>query len=222
MGYRRRFNSFFNFFANLSGSINKVVYIFKERSANNNTLRVAKLASGGTISLGYLSSRNEAEVSANYTVYEFEDLNPNLSSFSFRQLALRDSTTLKLFRTTYFRFLGYLKFSEQGDFSWDGFANNPVRYLDERYAEPTLEYRYKYLSLAFGMRYFSITTFGYDENNQKKMQSYYRSTAPLSIITYRLSTSIHINIRGWYEFIRTENQVDQELVNLFLRVNWNI
>ena len=220
--YRRRLNPFFDFFANLSGSINKVVYIFKERSANNNTLRVAKLASGGTLNLGYLSSRNEAEVSANYTVYEFEDLNPNLSSFSFRQLALRDSTTLKLFRTTYFRFLGYLKFSEQGDFSWDGFANNPVRYLDERYAEPTFEYRYKHLSLAFGIRYFSITTFIFDENNQKEMKSYYRSTAPLSIITYTLSRSIQINIKGWYEFIRTEKQIDQELVNLFFRVNWNI
>lgn len=220
--YRRRLNPFFNLFANFSGSINKVVYIFKERSANNNTLRVAKLASGGTLKLGYLTSRNEAEVSANYTVYEFEDLNPNLSSFSFRQLALRDSTTLKLFRTTYFRFLGYLKFSEQGDFSWDGFANNPVRYLDERYAEPTLEYRYKQLSFAFGIRYFSLTTFIFDENNKKNMNSYYRSTAPLSIITYSLSRSIQINIRGWYEFIRTENQDEQELVNLFLRVNWNI
>lgn len=220
--YRRRLNPFFDFFANLSGSINKVVYIFKERSANNNTLRVAKLVSGGTLNLGYLTSRNEAEVSANYTVYEFEDLNPNLSSFSFRQLALRDSTTLRLFRTTFFRFLGYLKFSEQGDFSWDGFANNPVRYLDERYAEPTFEYRYKHLSLAFGIRYFSITTFIFDENNHKEMKSYYRSTAPLSIITYALSRSIQINIRGWYEFIRTEKQVDQELVNLFFRVNWNI
>jgi len=118
--------------------------------------------------------------------------------------------------------LGYLKFSEQGDFSWEGFANNPVRYLDERYAEPTLEYRYRYLSLAFGLRYFSITTFNYDENNQKRMKSYYRSTAPLSIISYTISSSIQISIRGWYEFIHTENNIDQELVNLFFRVIWNI
>ncbi|MEN8194006.1 MAG: hypothetical protein ABFS12_14375 [Bacteroidota bacterium] len=220
--YRRKMNPFFNLFANLSGSINKIVYIFKERSANNNTLRVAKLSSGGILNLGYLTSRNEAEVSANYTVYEFEDLNPNLNSFSFRQLALRDSTSLKLFRTTYFRFLGYLKFSEQGDFSWKGFANNPVRYLDERYAEPTIEYKYKYFSFAFGLRYFAITTFTFNENNVKQMQSYYRSTAPLSIITMMLSNSIQISIRGWYEFIRTENNIDQELVNLFFRVNWNI
>ena len=220
--YRRKINPFFDFFANLSGSMNKVVYIFKERSANNNTLRVLKLASGGTLNLGYLSSRNEAEVSANYTVYEFEDLNPNLNSFSFRQLALRDSSSIKLFRTTYFRFLGYIKFSEQGDFNWDGFSNNPVRYLDERYAEPTIEYKYRHLSFAFGLRYFSITTFNYDENNKKDMQSYYRSTAPLSIISYTLSSRIQINIRGWYEFIRTEKSTDQELVNLFFRVNWNI
>ncbi len=220
--YRKRMNPFFDLFANLSGSINKVVYIFKERSANNNTLRVLKLASGGTLNLGYLTSTNEAEVSANYTVYEFEDLNPNLSSFSFRQLALRDSSSIKLFRSSYFRFLGFVKFSEQGDFNWDGFANNPIRYLEEKYAEPTLEYRFKYISFAFGLRYYSLTTYTFNDNSQKEMRSYYRSTAPLSIITVSLSNSVQINLRGWYEFIRTENNVDQELVNLFLRVNWNI
>ena len=118
--------------------------------------------------------------------------------------------------------MGFVKFSEQGDFNWDGFANNPIRYLDERYAEPTLEYRFRYISFAIGLRYYSLTTYTYNEDNQKEMRSYYRSTAPLSIISVNLSNSVQINLRGWYEFIRTENNVDQELVNLFLRVNWNI
>jgi len=220
--YTRKLTPFFDLYGIVQGSINKTVYIFKERSANNNVLRVLKFIAGGDIRLKYLSSKNSAEVSANYTVYDYEDLNPNLKSFSFRQLALRDSTTIRLFRKTYFTFLGYLKFSEQGDFQWDGFANNPFRYLDERYAEPTLEYRFRNLSFAFGFRYFALFTYLFEEDGTKYIQSIYSSTAPLSIIKYSFSNSINISIKGWYEFISNESNQKNELVNLFMRVNWNI
>ena len=222
LNYLYRMSPFFNLFSILQGSISKTVYIFKERSANNNTLRVLKLIAGGNLYLDNLSSQNSAEVSANYTVYDFEDLNPNLKSFSYRQLALRDSTTLKLFRTTFLNFLGYVKFSEQGDFLWDGFANKPVRYLDERYAEPTLEYRFGSLSFAVGLRYFSLYTYLFDENNIKYIYTTYTSTAPLSIISYSINKKMQINIRGWYEFINTESNNKNELANLMIRVNWNI
>ncbi|MCF6270455.1 MAG: hypothetical protein L3J41_12140 [Melioribacteraceae bacterium] len=220
--YTRKLTPFFDLYTILQGSINRTVYIYKERSANNNILRVLKLIAGGDIRLKYLSSKNSAEVVVNYTVYDFEDLNPNLRSFSFRQLALRDSTTIKLFRSTYFKFLGYLKFSEQGDFQWSGFANNPVRYLDERYAEPTFEYRFRNLSFSFGLRYFALFTYLFENDGTKYIQSIYSSTAPLSIIKYSLSNSIDLSIKGWYEFINTESNKNQELVNLFIRVNWNI
>ena len=220
--YFNQINPFFNMFVNLEGNLNKIVYVFKERSANNNTRRVLKLSSGGDIRLSYLTSRNVAEVSANYTVFEFEDLNPNLKSFSFRQLVLRDSTQLKLFRTISFNFLGYIKLSEQGDFSWQGFANKPVRDLEEYYAEPTLQYIYKHISFSVGIRYFSLATYNYDDNNKRIIQTFYRSTAPLAIIRYSLNNYIYISIRGWYEFIKTETSANQQLANLFFRVNWNI
>lgn len=222
INYYYRMSPFFDLYSIVQGSVNKTVYIFKERSANNNTLRVLKLIGGGNIHLSNLSSQNSAEVSANYTVYDFEDLNPNLKSFSYRQLALRDSTTLKLFRSTYLNFLGYVKFSEQGDFLWDDFANNPVRYLDERYTEPTIEYRYDKLSFAIGLRYFSLFTYLFDENNKKYIHTTYTSTAPLSIISYSVAQRLQISIRGWYEFIKTESNIENELANLLIRVNWNI
>ncbi|MBU0472856.1 MAG: hypothetical protein KKF62_01700, partial [Bacteroidetes bacterium] len=218
--YFRNMSPFLNLFTGLQGSINQTVYLFKERSANNNILRVLKLIAGGDIHMKNLTSKTSAEVSANYTVYDFQHLNPNLKSFSYRQLSLRDSTTLKLFRSTYFRFLGYVKFSEQGDFDWEGFSNNPVRYLDERYAEPTIEFRFKYLSFAFGIRYFSLFTYLYD-NNIKTINSTYTSTAPLSEIVYSISNTLNLSIRGWYEFINTELNQNNELANLTIRLNWN-
>ena len=94
--YVKGITPFFDLFFNLEGSLNKTVYLFAERSSNNNTRRVIKFSGGGDYKIGILRSKNEAIVSANYTVYDFEELNPNLSSFSFRQLYLKDSTQVKL------------------------------------------------------------------------------------------------------------------------------
>ena len=219
--YFRYMTPFFDLFTGLQGSINKTVYILKERSANNNVFRVLKLIAGGDVHMKYLSSKNSAEVSANYTVYDFEDLNPNLKSFSYRQLTLRDSTSLKLYRTTYLKFLGYIKFSEQGDFNWKNFANNPVRYLDERFAESTIEFRFKHLSFAFGIRNFSLSTYLYDDKNIKTINTIYNSSAPLSIITYSVSNKLDLSFRGWYEFINNETNQSNELANMILKLNWN-
>ncbi|MHB8904759.1 MAG: hypothetical protein ACYC6D_01385, partial [Melioribacteraceae bacterium] len=78
--YEKEFNSFFKVFVNLEGSLNKIVYIFAERSSNNNLQRILKFSSGGTFTAGKFTSSNSAEVSANYTVFDFEELNPNFRS----------------------------------------------------------------------------------------------------------------------------------------------
>jgi len=222
INYFSRLSPYFNLFTTLQGSINKTVYIFKERSANNNTLRVIKLLGESNLHLKYLSSKNSAEISANYTVYDFEDLNPNLKSFSYRMLNFRDSTTANLFGNVYLKFLGYIKFSEQGDFLWNKFANNPFRYLDERYVEPALEYKFRYFTFAFGLRYFSLYTYLFDDNNIKYIHTTYTSTAPLTIITCSISNNLLLHIRGWYEFINTESNKKHELANLIVRLKWNI
>ena len=72
------------------------------------------------------------------------------------------------------------------------------------------------------VRYFALFTYLFEEDGTKYIQSIYSSTAPLSIIKYSFSNSIDLSIKGWYEFINTESNINQELVNLFIRVNWNI
>jgi hypothetical protein len=181
-----------------------------------------KFFAGGDLRLRYFSSKNSAEVLANYTVYDYEDLTPNLKSFSFRQLALRDSSTINLFRSTYLKFLGYMKFSEQGDFKWNSFSNNPVRYLDERFAESLLEHKWKHLSYGFGIRYYALYTYLFDDKGIKYIHSLYSSTAPLSSITYFVTNRIALTLKGWYEFINTETNRKNQLVNLFINMEWKL
>lgn len=219
--YLRNFTPFFDGFINLEGSLNHVVYIFSERSSNNNMARFLKLGSGGSIHNSVLSSKNQFEVSANYTVYDFEDLNPTYKSFSFRQLAFQDSSSLKLNTRTFVSLIGYLKYSEQGDFNWASFSGRPTRYLNEYYLEPKLNYTFNNLIFGTGIRYLLLRTFSYNKNVQH-LESSYRSLGPISDLTFMMNNRLNLRFAGWYEFIKTEQNLRREVANLNLQINWGI
>ncbi|GBD91758.1 hypothetical protein BMS3Abin04_02490 [bacterium BMS3Abin04] len=220
--YSRKFSSIFNFFINLEGSFNHIVYIFAQRSSNNNIRRVLKLSTGGNFTAKYLISKNSAEVSANYTVYDFEDIIPNVKSYSFRQFAFRDSTNLEVMRNIYLSLNGYVKFSEQGNFKWTNFTNKPERFLAEYFAIPKLSFQHSNLTMSIGIRLFTLTTYKYNKNNVKFKDSNYRSLGPLAELKYFMGSGLLITMNGWYEFIKSELNVRKEIANLSLYLNWNI
>lgn len=219
--YLHKLNHLFNFFINLEGSLNHIVYIFAERSSNNNIRRILKLLSGGIYKGTSLFSKNTFEVSANYTSYDFEDINPNIKSFSFRQIAARDSSSLHLYNKLFFDVSGYLKFSEQANFDWKSFSNNPDRFLAEFYSEPMLNIRTNGIKLGFGFRIFILQTFNYNKENIKYKSSEYKSLGPITNFTIRMK-NIDLYLYGWYEFITNEKKVKRELANLSFSVNWRL
>jgi len=219
--YNRDFNHLFNFFINMEGSYNHIVYVFAERSSNNNIRRILKLSSGGEFDGSNLYSRNIFEVSANYTTYDFEDINPNSRSFSFRQFSAKDSTSLNFYNNVFFDFNGYVKLSEQGEFDWKSFANNPDRFLAEFYLEPMFKIKTDNVSMGVGLRVFSLQTFGYNSNNVKYLSNKYSSVGPIT--NFRLILpNLTLQLYGWYEFIKNEKNIERELANLTLSVNWNL
>ena len=216
--YERKFNRFLNIFVNLEGNFNKTVYIFSERSSNNNIQRIIKLSSGGTITIGDFQTLNSAEVSANYTVYDFEELNTNIRSYSFRQFVYRDSTIIKLKKNLRLLIAGYIKLSEQSDLNWSSFSSKPLRYLNERYAEPKIYYDFSGLSFGIGIRYFVLSNFNIINGTQKEKVSEYQSIGPIAEINYTLSNSISFRTYGWYEFINSENGITREQANFNLKL----
>ncbi|MCX6149484.1 MAG: hypothetical protein NTX22_03050 [Ignavibacteriales bacterium] len=217
--YIRKLNPFFDVFINLEGSLNHIVYIYSERSSNNNYQRVIRLGSGGNYNGKNISSRNLFEVSSNYTVYDFEDLNPNYRSFSFRQLSYQDSSSIRLTNRLFFNFYGYIKLSEQGDFKWTNFSGRPIRDLEEIYIEPKLNVKILGLFYGIGIRYLTLKTYMYKSNLRSK-ESDYRSVGPLAEISIILK-KLNIRLYGWYEFIKTDNK-RRELANLNVQMFWNL
>ena len=220
--YNKRLSPYFNLFATLEGSLNKIVYILSERSSNNNIQRTIKLVSGGSYKSSGFNTSNQFEVSANYTAYDFEDLNPNFRSFAFRQFVFKDSSRVKIVKNVGASLSGYVKLSEQSDFIWDEFKGRPVRFLEEIFAEPKLEYYYRGITFGLGLRYFSLSSFKYDVNSERVADTKYTSYGPLSTISYFIGRSVFIKCTGWYEFINNESNNKRELANLFIDVRWNI
>ncbi len=219
--YEKKFSSYFKAFVNLEGSLNKIVYIFSERSSNNNIQRVIRLSSGGIIKFKNFFTSNSAEVSANYTVFDYEKLNPNFKSYSFRQFIYRDSSSIMIKKNLFFMINGYIKLSEQGDFQWSNFTSKPLRYLSEQYIEPKIIFNYFSLSIGPGLRYFSLSTYNFKKGMEKNKLSDYFSIGPVLEINYDISGNIYFRLYGWYEFIRTENQNKREMANFNMRLSYN-
>ena len=220
INYIKELNPFFDIFINAEGTIHHIVYIYAEESANNNINRILSLATGGTYSGANFSSTNSFEVSANYTVYDFEDLVPNEQSYSFRQFTAMDSTRIKLNNRVNFVHYGYVKLSEQGDLAWASFSTIPTRFLEEIYSIPKLVLYYDHSSVSLGLRIYSLNTYNY-QGLVKILDSKYLSVAPLTEFSFILGRSLNINLIGWYEFVNESNQANIQQANMSLNVKWN-
>ena len=218
--YSKMLTPFFEAFISAEGTLNHIVYIFSEKSSNNNINRIIKLSAGGNYNGKNFASLNNFEVSANYTVYDFEDINPTYRSFSFRQYTATDSSSINFNEKFGLSFFGYIKLSEQGDLKWASFSTKPNRFLTEFFAEPKFKFIYTPLQLSAGLRYFGINTYNYN-GSIRKIDSKYLSVGPVSEILLYLNTSLYLRIYGWYEFITTNSIVKRQQANLTMQVNYN-
>ncbi|MGB5896390.1 MAG: hypothetical protein WBG58_19600 [Ignavibacteriaceae bacterium] len=220
LSYIKNLSPFFQAFVNSEATLSHVVYLFAGRSSNNNINRVLRLAAGGYYQGANISSLNTFEVSANYTVYDFEDLTSSLRSISFRQFIATDSSRISLSNRFAFVLTGYIKLSEQADLNWGEFAERPSRFLQEIFAVPKIMLTYNSAWFGIGLRYFSLNTFKYDELTRIP-DTRYSSYGPLVEIIYNVYGSLNLLIDGWYEFISINNVPGRERANFVMKLNWN-
>jgi len=216
--YSKFLSPFFEMFANLEGTHSHIVYLFASRSANNNINRVLRFSTGGYYQGAQFSSLNNFEVSANYTVYDFEDVASNLRSISFRQFTATDSTRWNLSNSFVLIINAYIKITDQGDLDWDEFAERPTRYLEEIFATPKVGYVMNNALFALGVRYFSLNTFNYDEKTRIPHTNFLTVGPLLEIVVG--SPSLYLKVNSWYEFISTNDVADRERANLIVEMNW--
>ena len=217
--YLSRLSPYFTTFVSVEGTYGHIVYLFASKSSNNNVNRILRLRAGGDYFGSFIKSSNSFEVTANYTVYDFEDITSNNQSYSFRQFTAVDSTTIKLIdRVSLFNY-AYIKLSEIGDFKWENFTARPTRFLEEIYLEPRFVLNINSSLLSAGIRFFLLNTYGYDKQTKVPVSDFL-SIGPIAQIDLLLWENLNLVFRGYYEFISNTNYADKEQANLTLQVNW--
>jgi len=199
--------------------LNHIVYLFADRSANNNWNRVLRLSPR----IEYqpsprLKTTNAFEVLANYTVYDFEDQVYSVKSFSFRQFSLIDSTTYQLSRRVALDLFLRIKLYERGQLSWREFRERPVNYFDDRTYWGQFRYALQSdLTLAVGFRYFSLTRFRYDLS-ERVFDNRLVNYGPTCLISWSASETARLQISGWYEVQAQTGAPSQSVSNLSMNI----
>lgn len=193
---------------------NHLVYLYKERSSNNNWNRVLRLATFTQYSSQIFSTKNQFEVLANYTIYDFEDLFQGSQSFAFRQFIFSDSTRFHLISKFFVDIVFNLRLSEQGTLNWKKFSSLPGRFLTEQFGEFKLARRLSSNSLiSSGIRYTSLTEFNY-KGKDRNIVLEIKSIGPLIEMFLFFKKDFYMNLKGWVEYISQTNTAERRNINL--------
>ncbi len=204
----------------LDGTLNHIVYLFSERSANNNINRVLRFAPRTVYRpFDQFISMNAFEVLANYTVYDFEDRASQVRSFSYRQFGWMDSTSFDITQTLGLDFFAYLKLYDRGQLNWSEFSERRENsFVDKTYALQARFTPEEGLLFAVGIRYFSQTRYTYT-GERRNLDSFLRSFGPTCLIVWQLSRYSEVGIKGWYEQRRLGDGASKALANMTMNIN---
>jgi hypothetical protein len=199
--------------------LNHIVYLFSDRSANNNWNRVLRLSPRIVFRpSASLRTTNAFEVLANYTVYDFEEQVFSVRSYSFRQYSLLDSTTYELSRRVALDFSARVKLYEQGQLRWKEFRERPINYFEDR----TFFGQFRYtpstaVSVAVGFRYFSLTRFRYEER-ERVFENRLTNYGPTCLIQWSMDETTRVVVSGWYEVQDQTGGLAHSISNIALNI----
>ncbi len=216
-----RFSSVFSASLTAEATIAHLVYLLRDKSANNNWNRIFRL----TPDMSYRPSENfrmfnAFEVLANYTVFDFESLIPSVKSYSYRQVAFLDSTSYDMTKRVGLDVVAYVRVFERGELRWQEFSERPLQRIEEVTFSPQFRYsidgRWYF---AFGFRSFAQKKFKY-VNNTRQFESTFLSAGPTTSIAIHLSPISLVEIRGWKEFQHQSGGRVQEYSNMSMNVRY--
>ena len=214
-----RWNGYLESELQLDVTLNHTVYIFSDRSANNNWNRIFRLSPVLTYTpSGAMKMVNAFEVLANYTVFDFESVIPTVESYSYRQFAFLDTTSYDMTRAIGLDMYFQLRLYERGELHWREFTERPQQYFQEATFSPDLRYTIEgTLVCAVGFRSFAQKRYQYDNGERVPNGSIF-SYGPTTSIALTLSRSSRLEMQGWEEFQEETGLPTREISNVTMTV----
>ena len=217
-----RWNEYFNISVTVEATLNHIVYLLAERSANNNWNRIFRLAPELTYTPSpAMRMVNTFEVLANYTVFDYETLIPTVESYSYRQFAFLDSTSYDMSSNMGLDFLLHVRLYERGELQWKAFTERPQQYFREVTFSPAVRYTIQErLVCAAGFRSFVQNRYLYNGAARVTDGNYF-SYGPTTSIVFMAPSGWRLEIQGWKEFQKETNQPTRDVSNIMMSAKAN-
>ena len=123
LGLSHRFNPGLQIYIQTRTNLHHLVYIFNQKSANNKWNRILQFST----TLNYMPNESfrlgqNVEVLANYTNYDFEDIQSQIRSFVYRKYTISDSLKIGKLQGVQINLFHRMEFEENGRLFWDNFS----------------------------------------------------------------------------------------------------
>jgi hypothetical protein len=202
-------------------SLQHLVYIYAQRSINNNWNRIIKLSPRITYTSNKLTNKILFFVLANYTVYDFESKVSSVRSFSFRQFNISDSLTLNISEKLDITGMARLILSESGRLKWKEFKEKPFLSINIKDMNLLLTYKFsEKIKFSAGYRYYREMRFTI-RNFKRTLESSFITYGPTCRMEIEMSRSSSVYFDGWIEKL-IYNQTKQMIPNVNLNLTVNL
>lgn len=221
--WQRRFSPLLSLDLMTQAFLTHLVYLFGQNSNDNNWNRIVRFAP--TISYhpqGPVHNDLTAEVTANYTEYDFDDRSQTVRGRSFREIHLRDSIAIALTQRVALRATGVLRVAERGSFNWERFVESPLeRVRTEGIEAEVTTVAGRSVLAGVGGRLSRVKSFrAFPGSTELQPFSDRTSIGPTARLEFRLSASTDVLFSGWWEHRFDESRLAAKLPWLNLSVGW--
>ncbi len=210
-------NKYLNLKFNFDVNLVHIVYLYGTRSANNNWNRIIKFSPVVEYQLDdKVISTNTAEVLANYTTFDFENIDIPLKSYLFRQFIFIDSSKVKISAKLNLIFYNKIILYERGELNWKAFKSKPSNFNHDGTFIYQIQQKYNNnLDLSIGIRYFIQKRYKY-EGRMRHLENMLTSIGPIASIDFMINSDLILNISGWSENINYTNIKPQTNTNILI------
>ncbi|MBC7186682.1 MAG: hypothetical protein H5U38_06570 [Calditrichaeota bacterium] len=212
----------------LMASVNlyHMVYLFAERSADNNWNRVFRLTTRGFFApTPELSFYQSFEVLANYVAYDFEQTFEETRSFVFRKFVADDSLNWQLSSRSRLYAESRLLLEENGRLYWEQWAERPLVSRTSLWVRLAWKYHLtRALELAPGFLYYRRQGWRHAVTSRQAWleEEYERhfSRGPVLSVEYAAPSGLRLQARATRRRVHTTGQVPHTLNSVDLGLTW--
>ncbi|MDZ7392182.1 MAG: hypothetical protein ONB25_04660 [candidate division KSB1 bacterium] len=203
-----------------------IVYLFAERSADNNWNRVFRFTTRGF----YLPSPRilfyqSFEVLANYVAYDYEQVFEETRSFVFRKFVADDSLSWQASERSRIYGESRLLVEENGRLYWDEWAERPLMSRTSLWVRLAWKYRLtSTMEIAPGFLYYRRQGWRHSLDSQGKWRQeeyeHHWSRGPVLSLTYGGPSGVRFEMRAARRRVNSTGQAPQTLNSVDLGLTW--